>query len=151
MTTPADIRSAWNTAVWTHASITALTTKIYAYDVTSDSAYNIDKFRFQQAINFFTYVVTYADQNTLVQGTRQRFTVTVSYFREADTTGAAFNAVVDNLYTVQARVRTGLGKTWSSTVDYYQPQETPIAPTLQQIDGKDVWRGTVSFDGFKSI
>lgn len=63
---------------------------------------------------------------------------------------STYNAVVDRLETVDGLVRTGLGKTWSSTVDFYRGGR-PAPVTTLTIDGAACWRGGWLYTAEKTV
>lgn len=157
MSTSAQIRSAWNSGVWTNGTVTALTTKIYAYDLVASlkSKPEAVSMYYNQSINFFTYLVnrTRVTQeirgaNTSVQ--RYEYDVTVNYYLQKDLTDSAqnYNNVIDRLETVDGIVISGLGATWSSTVNYYEMSGI-LTPTLIELDDREVWRGGYQYRAIK--
>lgn len=150
--TSSTIRSAWNTAVWSHATIQAMTTSIYNYDITQQSSKETDKFFFSQEINFFTYITTRRQVPTGggLGANKQRMyehDVLVRYYRQYDTTGSNFNAVIDNLESLENIVRTQLGTKWSDNVTFYRLMESGNQPELVELINQPVWLGTQLYRG----
>lgn len=151
MTTAAQIRSAWSTKIWTHATVTAITTKIYDFDLKIESTKEAGRLRFNQEINFFTYLVTSKERLRLMGQREQEFAVEVSYYKRADVDGSNFNDIMNVLETITGLVRTELTSSWNSTVDYYRHQGEQ--PTIEQItiDGVAVWLGRFVYLGYKIL
>lgn len=151
MTTSAQVRSAWNTSVWSHSTLTSLTTKIYNYDVTTESTKEYSKFRESQEINFFTYLVSRAQRIRIMNQYEQIFTVDIRYYRKADVAGANYNTVIDAFETIDTRVVAGLTSSWGSTIDFYRIQDGPPAISQIQMEGVPVWLGIYKYFGYKNI
>lgn len=145
MTTLAQVRSAWDTSIWSHASILAITDKIYDYDVTIDSTFELYKLRYNQEVNAFVYVVSKYERLGFGGTKYEEFEVNVRYYRKADVAGANHKAVYDAYETLIALVRTSLTHTWGGTVGAYRNQDSP--PQISQItlEGVPVWLGTYKF------
>ncbi len=144
MATPSDIRAAWAASVWVDAGILAITTQIFDYDIISESKKDEVKFRFDQKINFFTYLT---NRNNLgfEKGGKEivnyAHTVSVNYYLEADHEGVAFNQVIDRMVLVESTVITTLGPKWSDTVDLYRLTDRSAKPELIELDGRATWLG----------
>lgn len=150
MTTSSDIETAWNTAVWAHADITDYTTQIYQYPISKDSETEAARYYYNQEINFIEALTVrdeFSQETTRILGRANtyRFTVTVNYFREIIPEGTAYQAVRDFFETLADTVRTELGRTWTSTVDFYRPQEGPPDISEVLIDSRRAHRGTYRF------
>lgn len=145
MTTLAQIRSAWLANIWNHATIQAITTKIYNYDITLDSTFEYSKLRYNQEFNAFVYIVTKYERLGFGGTKYDEFEVEVRYYRKADVEGNNFNTVLETFETLFGLVRTQLSHTWGGTVGAYRTQES--APTLSQVtlEGVPVWLGTYKF------
>jgi len=151
MTTAAQIRTAWNTKIWTHASVTSITTKIYDFDLKIESTKEAGRLRYNQEINFFTYIVTSKERLRLMGQREQEFTVEVSYYKRADVDGSNFNDIMNVLETVTGLVRTELTSSWDSTVDFYRHQSEQPSITQITIDGVAVWLGRFIYLGYKNL
>lgn len=151
MTTSAQIRSAWETAIWEHATVIAMTDRIYDYDLTFLSTKETARLRYEQEINFFQCLVSRGQELRISSQIRQLFTVSIIYARESNVDGSNYHAVIDNMETVDGLIQSQLGTTWSGTVDYYQLQNGP--PTIQErlIDSKPVWVSEYKYLGFKNL
>jgi len=150
MSTPSDVRTAW-ASVFADASITAITSKVYAYDLPITTGTELGQVRHGQEINYFSYLVSYTEQLKAVKQLEQRFRVTVQYFREHNLTGSNYNAAVDALYTVHSTARSVIGSKWSNSIDFYQPPGDPRQPSIVSIDARPVWKIETSFDGVKIL
>jgi len=151
MTTSATIRSAWNSAIWTNTSITAMTEKIYNFEVLQLSTKETARLRFNQEINFFTYTVTRASRIRPMSQIEQKFDVDITRYLQADVAGDNYTQLLNDFETLDALVLSGLTSSWSSTVDFYRTQDGPPSVTLQEIEGVPVWVGRYKYTGFKNI
>lgn len=156
-TSLADIRTAWNAKVWTNASITALTDKIYAYDITKDSGLELSMLwkTATQQINFFTYVANRAQQLGISNQRTLLFTVEVAYhveqFSSATAGTLATNneaSVIDGIVAVDDLVFSALRPDWNGTVLYFEPQSGPCKIAPITIDGRPVYRATYTYTGY---
>lgn len=159
MSTSSQIRSAWSSGVWSNATITAITTKIYSYDLVASikSKPEAASMYYNQAINFFTYTVNRTRVSQEIKGAsgsaqRYEFEVIVNYYLQKDLTDAAqnYNNVIDRLETVDGIVISGLAKTWASTVSYYEMSGI-LTPTLIELDDREVWRGGYSYKAVQQV
>lgn len=151
MTTAAQIRTAWNAKIWTHATVTAITTKIYDFDLKIESTKEAGRLRYNQEINAFTYVVTSAERLRLMGQREQEFSVVVSYYKRADVDGSNYNDIMNVMETITGLVRTELTSSWNSTVDFYRHQPGQPQITEITIDGVPVWLGRYSYLGYKLL
>ena len=149
MSTVAQIRTAFSTYVFTNASITVLTDKIYDYDITLESTKEYSKLRYRTEINFLTYLVTRAQKPLIMGQFEQTFTVRIRYGKQADVAGSVFKAVSDVFETIQDLVQNQLGSTWNNSVDYYRVQNGPPNMEQQEIENLPVWVGTYEFLGYR--
>lgn len=156
MSTTAQIRSAWDTKIWEHATTTALTTNIHSFDIASNIKGTVERqaIRFAQQINFFQvlYALREAQLSELrAAATAGRFKhgVQVFYYLQKDATQTHYNenTLVDRLETIDSLVASSLGKSWNSTVSYYELTRV-IAPELIELDAVDVWRGGYEYTAF---
>lgn len=159
MSASSDIRAAWKTAIFDSATIQAITTKAYAYDVLANIASVSEDSRlyFQQEINFFTYLVTRRAEMGSIRGTagsvaRYSHLVRVDYHigKNIGETDQNYNLAIDSAESADDMVRSALGKTWSSTVDYFE-QSDFRGPELITLDEREVWRVGYSYIGFKTV
>lgn len=155
MTTSEGIRDAWKDNIWDNATIVAITDKAFSFDATIPAAQvassEITRLMYGQEINFFQYHVTRSVPRYLIGGSAEyQFQVRVEYFREVNTNGTNRNECADALETLMSEVLSDLGDTWDSTVDFWRPQETPYEISTVTLDGKQVWKGTTTFTGFKT-
>lgn len=148
--TNSQVRTAWATLFAT-SQLQAITTKSYFYDILDESETDINKFHYNQEINFFICLVNTGIQYKNFGEILETYTVEIKYYKADNKSGSNQNAIRDNLETLITRVRTTLGVTWSGTVDYYTIQDSAI--TLENINlaGDECWLGRVVFQGVKSI
>ena len=150
MSTLATVRSAWLTNVWQNASVRALTDNIYAYNVTKESEKEVRKFFAEGAVNAIFYTVKKAQQLMLGNQVRQTFTVTISYYLDADPSSDNYNTLLDAFETIDSIVVSNLSSRWGATVDYYTTQTGPVDPSQQDLDGRPVWVGEYVYQGIKT-
>lgn len=151
MATGLQVRTAWNTSIWSNATIQAITSKIYNYDVTKQSSKEVSKFYLNQEVNFITYLVSRAQRLRIMQQIEQQFIVDIRYYLVADTEGVNYNALLDAFETIDSLVISQLGTTWGGSVDYYELQSEPVAITEIQIENVSVWAGQYKYLGFKNL
>lgn len=151
MATSTSIRSAWATGIFANSSITAMTDKIYNFEVLELSTKETARLRFEQEINFFIYLTTRAQRIRAMGQIEQVFSVEVRRYLEADVAGLNYTKLIDNFETLDALVLSGLTSTWSNTVDFYKTQEGPPEVQLEEIEGVKVWLLTYRYFGFKNI
>lgn len=153
MTTINQIREAWDDAIFDHATVRGYTTAINHFDVPNlESAASSGLFYYDAEINFFSFVVTRTRRDGLTGRVIYEFSCRLRYYRENEPSGDNFKSISDRLETVDSLVRSELGNSWSSTVDYYEPGAGGIrAPELIFLENKPVWVGEVSYTGFKSV
>lgn len=157
MSTQAAVRAAWAAGVWANASVTAITPKIYDFDIESlarVSRAHGAKLYHNQKINFFQYTVARSWRFDLTAShTVSEYVVTIRYYRDAqeDFTGTAFNAIASAFETIISTVSSGLGTSWTGTVEYYFPQNEPPQIGVGLIEERPVWTGTFQFKGIKQI
>lgn len=156
MTTVSDIETAWNTAIWGHATITALTPRIFNREIPDLSEEDVRDVSYQQEINFFEWLVKKSVRYPLVSrgvGEDQAFLVEIRYTREkdphTDRTGTNYNSVRDAYETLLSLVKSELGNSWDSTVDFYTTQQEAIVINERVVGGVEVWSSVFRFQGFK--
>jgi len=148
----AEVRTAW-AAVFTDATIQAITRKAYNYDVLVDDQQDESELVEDEALDFFTYVTTF--KKKIIGTSSQTVTeyyVEVKYYREADSAGVAYNAIADAMETLYTRVVAVLGSKWSNTIDFWIPQADAagkVEPVI--IDGRKVLTSAFVFNGIKTI
>jgi hypothetical protein len=150
MTTSAQVRTAWQTHVWDSATVSALTDKVYLYDVSQDSQFDAAKLYYDAAVNFFLCLVQRRQELGMSGQVDQTFEVRVTYhLQQTDQPESTYNALLDRLEAVDDLVRTALGGRWQGTVDYWQGG-TPDRVTRVEVDGRQCWRGGYTYLGFKA-
>lgn len=152
MSTAAQVRAAWETNVFQHSTVQALTTKIFDYSVETDGAKKkFAELREDTEINFITYTVIRYPDGGAIGARRYRYVVTVQINKQADTSSTAFNSAIDAGETIDARVIQGLGSSWSSTVDNGEVLSTEPVIEEVEIEGRRVARLTKTYTGIKYI
>lgn len=133
------------------SDIKDLSNKAYNYDILEDSNLDNRKYRKDQEINFFIYLVTKGIEKKGFSCEQETYTVEIKYYLENDKEGLAQNKIKDAFETIHARMAAVIGNTWNSTVDFYKPSDGVI--TLQTIDlgEQPSWLGSFSYEGFKQV
>ena len=140
MSTSEQIRDAWEEYVWRNEDILQMTTKIYSEDITQGSQPESARLRHRGRINFITYVATRRRLEESLGGCiTYGHRVVVTYFIEKDPKGGKSDEVVDRLIEIDAIVRSQLGQSWQSEVDFYVLSAVED-PALIALDNKEVWR-----------
>jgi hypothetical protein len=155
LSTAAQVETAWTTAILDHATIQAITTNSFTYEVTDGSQAEIDLLAYAQRINYIELLVSRAIGPQELGGAAQaecKFEVEIRYTRqkliEGDTlNGASYAAVSDFFDTVIGLVYSQLGVSWSSTVDFYTHQDGPPKVSEVPVGGVPCWRGSYTFTG----
>ena len=159
MTTSAQILAAWKAAVFDHADLQAETRRCFDYDAIADigSLGEDSALRFNQRINFITYLTARRTETGSIRGTNtvvDRYThqLDVDYYLEKNLSNASqnYNEAIRVIELVDDLVRSELGKTWGDTVDFYQFTDLR-RPQLIDLDGKKVWRVGHSYIGTKTV
>jgi hypothetical protein len=154
-TSLADIRTAWNAKVWTDPTILAITTNIFPYEVTKESAAELAVLFTGTQINFFTYVVNRELQLGISNQRTLLYSVEVSYyveqFAKSLTSTMAINnqtAAIDAMVAVDNLVFSALLPRWNNTVLYFEPQRGPCRITSLVIDSRPVYRASYTYTGY---
>lgn len=158
MTTSAEVRAAWKTKVFDQAALQAITGKGLFFDPLQDLSSTTERKLVTHATetNFFHLTVHRTRFNKEIKGTgtdsRHEFTVRAFYTIEKNpgVDDRRFNGVVDALEAMDDLVRSSLGKTWNSTVDFYEMvaiQETQILV----VGDLTLWRGGYQYRAVKQI
>lgn len=151
MSTLAQVRAAWDTKIWANAAISAITDKIFGFDLNLVSTKEVARLRYNQEVNFFLCLITKAERLRPMGQVEQTFTAEVRYYRNIDTSGANFAVATDAIETVSSLVDSQLGATWNSTVDFPRRQEGPLTIKRDQIASNPVWVATYKYLGIKNI
>jgi len=153
MSTIADIRRVWDSEIFDHVTMRGYTTSVYPYDIPNlESAKNSTQFYFAAEINFMTFVVSRIRRDGLTGQIRYEFPVRVRYYRENEPSGDNFKSITDRLEAMDSLVRSELGNTWGSTVDYYEPNERGIsAPDLVFLENRPTWVSEVTYTGIQTV
>lgn len=151
MSTSALVEAAWST-VFANAAMQAISSKAHAFDVTQDSEHEIEKlYDASNSINFFTYLVKRSAEFKVTGAILYSFEVEVTYYKEQDTSGAAWTAVRNGLETLFSQVRSEIGTQWDSTVDFWRPQQGAPEISVVTLDDAPCWRGRYVFKGEKQV
>lgn len=152
MTTSSAVRTAWETAVWQHPDLIAITDKVYPYDVLQDSQFDVSALYYGGEVNFFTYQVA---REQAPSGTSRQFTQTISVLvsytlMQTDVAGSTFNLVQDRLETVDDLVVTSLGPTWGGTVQVVRGGTTR-GVTSRTVDDRKCWTSSYLYTATKLV
>lgn len=145
-----DIEEVWQTTMWEHPTIVAITPKIYQYDISVQSELDFDLLCHEAEVNFFLSKTIRRSEPILSQQTRYTFQVEVSYYlQQADIAQNTYRTVRDRLETLDDLVRTAMGKTWGDTVNFWQGG-VPTAIREIEISERVCWTGAITYTAFKT-
>lgn len=145
-----EVRTAW-AELFKDSQIQAITAKSYFYDILDESETDIAKYHHNQEINFFVCLVSTGYEYKVFGEILETYSIEIKYYKFDNKSGSNQLAIRDALETLVSRVRAVLGVTWTSTVDYYNIQDTSISLENINLAGEECWLGRVRFTGFKSI
>jgi len=153
MSTIAEVRGAWTSEIFENPTVRGFTNSIYAFDIPNlESAAGAGLFYFEAEINFITFVVSRTRIDGLTGQLRYEFPVRIRYYRENEPSGENFKSTTDRLEAIDSLVRSELGNSWASTVDYYQPGAEGIrSPELVFLENRPTWVSEVTYTGIKTI
>lgn len=145
-----DIEAVWQSVLWEHPTIVAITPNIHQYDISVQSEFDVELLCFEGEVNFFLARTLRRSEPILTQQTRYTFQVEVSYYlQQADIAQNTYRTVRDRLETLDDLVRTAMGKTWSSTVDFWQGG-VPTAIKEIEVNERTCWTGAITYTAFKT-
>lgn len=158
MTTSTDIETVWNTYIWQHATIQAITTKLIKRPQGSLSEKEYQSLYTAKRLNFIEALTSRTQRsqelaNVLGRATTYEYLVQVSYYKdyEDDTVGTSHTAIRDFFETLYQLVVTQLGNTWQGNIETWKPQDGQPEITTLQIDNKRTWRGSYSYTATKIV
>lgn len=143
------VRSAWNTNVFQHATVQAMTGAILDDGFTAGSKTELSRLKDDQLIHFIQFIVTKAEIPGLIGARQYRYNVELSYYIQADTDGDNYTAAIDNLETIDGLINSELGVTWDGTVDLMEEADVSLAIEQIEIEGLPVWRFTQPYTAIK--
>lgn len=152
MTDVTTIEDAWETYVWSHATMAAITLKVFKYEIATLSEKEVQNLLYMQEVNCFEVVTTReVGSQEIGNATSAHITypVQVRYTRQADPDGDNYRAVLAAIASLQGVVNTSLGSSWQNTVDYYLHQEGPLEVQSEVIANVPCYRGVYRFFGHK--
>lgn len=149
--TQSDVRSLWDSNIWQHLTILALTDRIYNRDLSTEALGQDAALRYAQNVNFFNYIVRRYVEAQIGNTYVYRFTVDVYYTHEDKAGIDAYNKVLDAFETIESLVRSEMGSHWDGLMDDYQLQQQPIDITQTDINNVICWRGHQVYTAFKKI
>ena len=148
MSSLASVRTAW-AAVLANSTITGYTNRLYDYDIVSTEAVSQvgHDANFMQAgyVNFAQFVFSKTHNFEMTCQVRETFNVDISYYYQVDIDGDTFKSCTDffdDLFTV---VRSELGTSWDSTIEFYTMEDVAVNPGL--LTDKQVWIATQRYIG----
>lgn len=156
MYTSESIRNAWQDKIWEHKDVKTMTSRVFLYDVSIDSAFDVANLYYgapgkYPTINFFLCLVRRQHEPLIMGNTRYTFQVQVQYYlQQEENSSNTYNTLGDRLEIVDSLVRTELTGNWDTTVDFYNggvPQDISVVT----IDDKACWRGGFTYIGTKTI
>lgn len=156
MSTAKIVREAWSEKIWGHKEVKAMTPKIFLYDVSVDSAFNVAELYYgapgkYPTINFFLCLVRRQHEPIIMGNTRYTFEVIVQYYlQQEESSSNTYNTLADRLEKVDDLVRTELTGNWDDTVDFYNGG-VPEDISVVTIDNKSCWRGGFTYLGIKTV
>lgn len=145
MTTAAQVETAWKTYIWADSTIKDISVNAYSFPATQLSETEVRGFYHKGEINFFTYLVTTAQERQNSSTVQRRFYVDVTYYREQDTKGVNWAIVRNAFETIHALVISALGAKWNATVDYWNTTSEAPTITADTLDNRPIWRGEYRF------
>ena len=148
MSTSAEVSTAW-AAVFADTTMQAITTQSINYAATDTSETEIANLSYDEEINFFQYITTRTEAAQMTHSEEHTFRVVVTYTLEWEPTGANFNAVRTAFETLFAAVKSVLGNTWTSTVEYWRLVEGITEPQQVTIAGTSCWQARAVYVGTK--
>ena len=150
MTALSAVRDAWDEVLLSSA-VQDYTTNLYNYDIqptSNKSVANSALMMLKNELNFAQFVFSKDNEFLMCKELLETFDVIISYYKEIDLNGNNYHAVTDFFDTVFSVVRSEIGTTWSSTVDYYNLNKLSLGST--ELDGRACWSGTVTYTGKKT-
>lgn len=145
-----DVRNAFQ-VLFNDSQVEAITENAYAYDFIEDSNLDNRKYRFNNEVNFFIFLVTKSIQAKLSGCEQEIYNVEIKYYLEDNKNGTSANTIRDAFETVHSRIKTVIGSNWDESVDYYLPVENPITMSLVTVGDRPAWLGVFSYQGYKQI
>lgn len=145
-----DVRDSFDT-LFSDATLQAITPKIYDYDILEDSNLDNRKYRYQQKINFFIYNITKSIEKKQFGCEQEIYNAEIKYYLEDKKNGSAQNDIRDAFETVHSKIKTVIGNTWDSSVDFYLTTDDPISVNTIDLGGRQAWVGTYNYQGYKQI
>ena len=148
MSTAAQVRTAWQTNVFDHATVTAITSNAVTAEFKELTRKHLEGLIENQEINFFNYLVSRTPQQDQISGAAlvlYLYEVEVNYYRESKPDRTNYVTALDAFETVGDRVLSGLGSTWGGTVDFHTlPEEQPEVSEVI-INNRECWRVTQTY------
>lgn len=146
MTLSADIRDAWDAAVWQHVSIVEPVT-VQQLKSTGLIDADVDELYYNTRLNFIQAITTTAQQIGITGSVPKIVTVEISYYVQIIENDQSFLEVIDRLEAIRELVYSELGTDWSGLVDYWQYQESPPDIVDLSIASVQCWRGREVYTG----
>jgi hypothetical protein len=157
MTTGLAVRTAWQENIFDSATVAAMTSRVYLYDVLADTQLDASRLIHNPGdgsmplVNFMVCLVRRKQAFDPMANIDQTFEVRLTYYlQQTDVAESTYNTLADRLESIDDLVRTALTANWDNTVDYYSGGE-PERIDVTTVDGRQCWRGAVTYLGFKAI
>ncbi|MCA9811714.1 MAG: hypothetical protein KC483_02505 [Nitrosarchaeum sp.] len=149
MSTNAQVRTAWNTNVFSNFSGVSS----YAYAIDPDSGVDANLGISSGIVNFWQYVVKSTEVPQLMGKNQLLFEVVVSRVIQDDLTGANHNVAIDDFRTLIDYVNDNLDTDWGGTVDKSTEFPTPGDFNVEPFKwgSTPCWRGTMTFRAEKLV
>ena len=149
MTSSAQVVQLFETQVFNHSSIVAVSPNVLTYDIVRDSEPELDRLYHQQEISFWVLLVGRGEVINTTGPRELIFDIAIQLFREKDTSGDNWKAVRDGIDALTDRVAATLYNDSGGLFDYLEVQSGP--PTIQQQNEFEtqVWRGLFTYRAFK--
>lgn len=157
MSTAKQVRDAWKEYVWNRAPATDYTPNIYQFDITNIAQGDFSDLVYEGEVNFFTAVnVKQQRPDVGVNCITYDHLVQVQYYLSPSLPterGRNYNRVIDRLEALEAAIRADadFGKSWNSTIDYWQVRDVQEPALIQFGESAQVWRGTYIYAGEEKV
>lgn len=147
------IRNLFNSQVFNHGNIQAITNNVFAYDIEITTDKDLNDLRYNQRINFFSYQalrsinydITSMNGNGNDYG--YIYEVQISYYLEAENESTAYNSCIDAMEKIEDTIHSELGLNWDGNVSLFR-QEANGLPEIVTIQNIECWKMTSLYTGY---
>lgn len=133
------------------ATIRAITPQNYDHELLGGGNSQTEKYYFENEINFFVFLVSKSVQQKLNGAKLETYSIEIKYYREHNLDGSNQNIIKDTFEALMTRRETVLGIDLGDSVDFYRELNRPILIESIQLDGKNCWVGSYTFEGVKTV